>query len=207
MFISPDLPKDSNEYWVAADIWKSLMSLSTFIGKFDSAVLLFEFVSNAIAGPMRSEWRFIAARDAAMQVFHFSEAFDDIRRRLRTSPAFLAKADIGRLRGADKSFRKFFPGLDLIRHSIAHAGTHLNTRDKYQKHAVKGPKQFAGISLAEGTNVAVNSGLDGNVFTMTGGGDVLTCEISRRSADQMHDVLLLIAGAFQDSRIYGEPLK
>src|SRR5262245_13588954 len=65
-------------------------------------------------------WQFIAARDAAMTVYHFGIILHAIRSQLGRYPTLLAAVNTKKIKEAYTRFLHAFPRAELIRHCIAH---------------------------------------------------------------------------------------
>ena len=117
------LPEAERE--TARNISSALMSLMSYIESFRDALALFDFcdtLDKRAAG--NNAWKFLAARDGAMTIFHIGRAMAAVHEALdaRSCPALLAMIDIPALRLARRRLEGLFPDFEELRHSVAHAG-------------------------------------------------------------------------------------
>lgn len=82
-------------------------------------------------------WRFTAAHEGALLIFHFGKSLEAVRDQLSKSPAIAADRLI--IRRALKTYRGNFPNAEIIRHATAHAGELQNTPAKLRKSKAESP--------------------------------------------------------------------
>ena len=117
----------------------------------------------------RSNWRLIAAKDAALQAYHFRAAIKAIDQLLPTLPSIGAGLDRQRLKLARQLFDRSVPGWEFIRHAIAHEVDFMATPQEFEKHAAK---------LAVNENPSLVFGLVGRKFLAVAQDKENTIEIS-----------------------------
>ena len=134
-------------------IAQAVVALNSYLEEFHYALKLFdaidaEMAKLAPASALRSmpqaeqtawgdkmmtylRWKQIAARDAAMTIYHIGRAISAIRtKNLPLCPTLGALTDHAALREADRRFERAFPHYELIRHAIGHAAEIMATRQK-----------------------------------------------------------------------------
>ena len=129
----------------------ALSSLNSYVINFEAALALFDFCGAIRAasgvppqGPlsdriMLMSWRFLAARDGAMTIFHFGKTLQAIRRfGFSNCPTFKAKLDHAQLRIGEKLFRQWFPDFEKVRHSVAHSAELSRDSKSHMRNSVRG---------------------------------------------------------------------
>lgn len=177
-----------------------VLSASAILGhqldEFENCLSLFEHLQAHVkafnhTGPQddaelfrRSGWSMVAAKQAALSLWHFRKALDELREAVNADPAIRAVADTRRIKNAiETTFRSKFPDWDEMRFGVAHAA---EMQAEYDKHAAPGPVIFGGIE----TNLPIMAtALKGNTYVATIDGRERSCEVSRKTCD----ALVLIA--------------
>lgn len=114
--------------------------------------------SSAIA--VQFHWRFMAARDSALTVYHFGKTFEAIVDALACCPHLLAQVgDLPLNVLADR-----FPDYASVRHAVAHEAENL----KSGRHGIDGPHVGNGIRIAAGAqNIFISGALEGRTHIVT----------------------------------------
>jgi hypothetical protein len=104
-------------------------NLVVFYEAFQASIALFDLLEWAGQAPGATalpldfiRYRRIAARDAALNLYHFKYSLRAIKKNLPKSVALSARIDAVAIRNALKYFNSNFPNIDQVRHAVAHAG-------------------------------------------------------------------------------------
>ncbi len=181
---------EREEALVLSDV---LHRIRDYVTKFESAVSLFEFASmNARDNETIRQWGFIAARDGALMLFHFSKALQSLSGITRQIPSL--PADNAILKTASKEFKEQFPGANAIRDYVAHAAEMSSSAKKVKRASVHGPGDIGAfdgmltlVKAGSAAKVRLGDVLMGNNYVITNGGHEHSYEISR-------DSLMLLVG-------------
>jgi hypothetical protein len=121
---------------------------------------------------MQMRWRFIAARDGAMTIFHFGKTMEAIRSNgLRPCHTIRSMIQYQPLRTANKLFNNSFPHFEKLRHSIAHAAELSGKLKSINQHSVKG--------------FFMQNVLSGNIFSQTYEGKTFSYKLSQTSLQHL----------------------
>lgn len=82
-------------------------------------------------------WRLIAAREAAMAVYHFSCTLESIASGVHRCPSLKSRMKHRPFQMARKIFNKIFPHADSMRHAISHAAELAATVQSLKENAAK----------------------------------------------------------------------
>jgi hypothetical protein len=114
-------------------------------------------------------WRFIAARDAAMSVYHFSYVLELIRSAAKQSPSMTDVIDHKALKAERRAFLEIFPFAVRMRHAIAHHSDLFENERKSEQNSSKSGPNFVNCLM-------------GNKYKCTIDGIAVECDISSYSA-------------------------
>lgn len=156
------------------------LDLRRFADDFACSIALFALLERGGQGPSAGvlggpfiKYRIIAARDGALNIYHFACALESIRTNLALSKTALAAVDRVELREISRRFRQKFPKIDYVRHAIAHAGELSNHPAKLAKNAQKADHVGHGFSSSKGgvfiealKDQTFSVGLDGDIFSV-----------------------------------------
>jgi len=137
-----------------------------------------------------AEWCRMAARDAAMAVFHFAKTLDALKQSVGRSSTLSNAINHEKFRTARRRFRNDFKDFDAVRHAVAHAGEMRNNQKNRSRHAYRrGGK--VGLASVVGENIAVHEAenLSGRTFTNTYEGKVVSLDISMENLRKLDDIL------------------
>ena len=134
------------------------LNLGRFLDEFQRSVRLFELLergggppSVGVFGGEFVQFRMIAAKDGALNVYHFGCSLRALRAQLPTCPTLARQTDAKKLREATKSFQRDFPHIASVRHAIAHAGELYETPRSMRENEQKNDEVFdAGTSSSGG---------------------------------------------------------
>lgn len=138
-----------------------------------------------------TEWLFIAARDAAMQIHHIGEAMKLIKGTfLRECPTLRSRVDGRHFRRALKLFDSYFPNQKAIRDTVGHLGE----RDSREHMVTAADMQ----PLMTGTGrVSVTGALIDRTYTYTIGAKVMSFDVSAETLQKIDRVLGYFSKAFE----------
>lgn len=219
---TPHLPIASyppEQQRAAKTIQFAIYDLESYLENLLSAVTLFEFCHarrrRIEAGEQLgldyfleqlSQWRFIAARDGAMSIWHSWHSIEGVRRALPTCPALLAAVDTEKVRNACKLFRTSFPHFEAVRHAVAHTAELIKNEKSFALNSFSGSYLGAGITIEDGAkNVMLQNSLQGDEYTATFEGKIVTYRLNQDSVLKLAAVRNLFYEAFPFSAL--DPLK
>jgi hypothetical protein len=197
------LPEKERE--AAAHIEAACLQLATFANQFRAALHLFDFVTSVecqmvvIRNPQWrvEEWKFIAAREGAMSIYHFAKALEDIMACLNKSPTVLGLVRRPEIRKARKLLRKHFPKFETVRHAVAHAGELMREPGAYSRHVITGPVVIGDIYFG-GTFGLRDTFVSERKFVNTFEGAVQEYEISQATLHALTEIRMQFFAAFRD---------
>jgi hypothetical protein len=159
-------------------------------------------LSNAVAAvadfEMRSTWRQLAFRDAALSISHFSYILDGIVKGCYRCPTLLKSLDLTKLKTAQPLFEKAFPNAARMRNAIAHAGEILHSPATQAENKINYPGTFAvgGLSLTGATCPPTGTIMTGFKMFTTFKASVVTVELSPDKHNEMLQIIDAVYGAF-----------
>lgn len=175
-----------------------LGDLNSYVRDFGAALDLFDMcIARAMAlekgglpeHSLRKEkdktrrWKFMAARDGAMTVFHFGKTLQAINDQVFPCGPILSLINENALRQAAKQFGKDHPRFEAVRHSIAHLAEFKANAAIMQEHA-------------EG-HIFLQERLDGRKFQFTFEGKIVEYELDYATIQKLEEVKLLAFSAFE----------
>ena len=168
--------------------------LSGFLIDFEAAVDLFRMVAEqgteGLGARRYYGFKTIAARDAALNAYHFSCALNAIKSQLPLSSAHAGSVDRVKVRNARKQFKADFPNIDLVRHAVAHAGELHETPEKMALNQVRAANHPPGFMF-------VVSELEDSSFSLGISGRLVTIRLDDAAIQKLKFVRDLIEEAFQ----------
>ena len=179
-----------------------LAELAGYVEDFAAALELYEVSTKAVghlmvpfdgtedetrARNIKRRWRFIAAKDGAMTIYHFGETIDAVRGGLGNCKTLRAMVNTDKLKEADKHFDKAFPNYVKLRHSVAH-----------QAIVAKAP--YMAMSRSDGTGQTIITGtLIDRRFISVWNGHRVEYEISEPSLSELATIRGEIFDAFTEA--------
>ena len=129
MLISSGLPEDEGHATWTISIW--LIELHAYVDSFEAALYIYDDYSARIRRAYQNDKDpdipprtvFVAARDAAMTIYHLTTAMRQIKATLTYCPTLKEHVDHDMLKLAQKRLAALAPGIENLRHAISHAGT------------------------------------------------------------------------------------
>jgi hypothetical protein len=217
-FLSPSIRPDSLPKSERKSAWlieQAVDDLNNFVKEFRSALALFDFCTGQQQAieqrrkanasrpndPQFAEyfggWRFVAARDGAMSIYHFGKTLEGIRANLGSCPAVRPWVDSSALRLAAKRFDNYFPQFVAMRHAVAHAGELTRGEKNFDKHSFTGNYTGPGIEVVDSAHMSIRNSLFGRTYTATFDGQVATYEISGTTLSHLGDIKEEIVSVFR----------
>lgn len=169
----------------------NLMNLSIFLEGFRRSVELFDFLERQGA----PEYREIAAKEGALNIYHFGCALRAINTVLSTHNLFGGKIDLDLSRRAGAQFRTDFRNNKNVRHAIAHAGEILESPEKVAKHPVFGAG-FSGLVTSIVQNKTYSIAFEGKMFTIN---------LDMATVSKLEAVMLMTQAAFSNTSAPNAP--
>jgi hypothetical protein len=130
----------AEEIEVVRTLDSNLGSLERFVEEFEAALALFtEAGTITLTRPRErasryGHWRFIAARDASMTIYHFGKVRSTIPGLVTKVPAIDDKADKQLLGESGSLFETEFPDWAGVRKGIAHRGDFTKSPKRIDEH-------------------------------------------------------------------------
>jgi hypothetical protein len=160
------LPVEERE--AARHVKLLLDGLAVHVQHFAAAVALYDHLEELLAqGALRATslqaqregkarrrnmlgWGGIAARDAAMTLYHFETTLDAIVKGIRKCPTLFARVGEARLRTFQPAFVKNFPAATAMRNAVGHSSDWGRTPESMAFHAYKVPYSDDGLEITSG---------------------------------------------------------
>ncbi|TWA83701.1 hypothetical protein FBZ85_101450 [Azospirillum brasilense] len=158
-----------------------------------------EFYLEKVHGPLRatkipSSWSVIAAKDAAMTVYHAHYLISEICALLQACSDLRSIIDQSKLSEATEIFNNSFPKAKQIRNTVAHSAEIL--RDK-QKNGFRGKTGNGWLKKAKGSLVTIVNTLMGRDLHMTRKGELLSLPVTQQSLTQIRLSIEAMFDAFE----------
>ena len=183
-------------------IFANKATLFIFALNFQFSVQLFEFLergggppSVGVFGFPFTLYRMIAARDGALNIYHFKCSLDALKKQLPTSPTIAKYVDAIKVREALKQFNKYFPNTDNIRHAISHAGEMQPTPRRQKQNIQKKDESFHGG--ASGAGGLFMGAIYEKTYTVGIEGTVFSVSLDNESIRKLNHTISMIDEAFQ----------
>lgn len=142
----PSQVTPSAEIEAVKDLYANLAGVSCNVKAWAAALSLYEFTeSNPSNLPSKTvrDWRFLAANECVMQLYHLKERIKTIKGfKVRECPSLSGSIEHAKLRQASKILDDYFPQIDKLRDAVAHAAS-IDTNPK--KHAPDGGFALVGF--------------------------------------------------------------
>lgn len=194
-----ELPADEQK--IGAVIVQNLRGLEAYRRFFEDDLGLFDFAydhrhSEEPAAYARGvPWMFIAARDGAMQLYHFGMTLRAFAGLLSSAPTLAAMTDTKAVEQAKRVFEDHFKDFYEIRQGVAHVADHSVTPARRERHAVKKSDKYVtflaprlddgSIAETERASFFARNNLDGRTYWGTVEGRSVEYEITQLSLDKL----------------------
>jgi len=167
-------------------------NLTLFAQQFHTAVELFTFLERGgnpphvgVFGGIFIQYRMIAARDAALAVYHFGCTLDAIKKMVPQSVTASTAVDTADINRIITLFDVSFPHSKMIRNAIAHAGELYSSLPKVKNSMQRKDAEYhGGYSSSGGILLAA---IYERTYTLSKGGSVFSFTVD-------HGVTLTLAG-------------
>lgn len=194
-------PLSSNEEEICSCVSMNRANLQTFASGFIRAGRLFELLERgggpphlAVFGGEFVDFRAIAAKEGALNVYHFGCSLSALRGQVGRCPRTQGVVSASKLKDADKLFKKHFPNADTIRHAVAHAGEVWASPERAARHRLRKDHIWIGGFTGAGTHQF--SGLFNRTYALQWEGRVFEVEIDVSTGQKLLDVVFLVESAF-----------
>jgi hypothetical protein len=135
------------------------------------------------------EWRFIAARDGAMALYHFGKSIEALKRNLHECPTLERIVQRDDLRAATNLHRKHFPRFEAIRHAVGHEGQLTEDPAAFEENSFTGAYSLPGLTISEGApNTVLNGALSGRTYAVTIDRKILSYDVSSETLNNLNEV-------------------
>ena len=143
----PSVETPAPEVSTIKDLHACLYGVSANLDSWESSLDLYIFSKTEHPGVSRRtlrKWGFIAANECVMQLYQLRERMRLIQKhKIDACPSIRGFIDFSGIRATTRRLDKSFPGIEELRHAIAHAAEH-DTLPK--KHAEDGEFALFGLS-------------------------------------------------------------
>ena len=179
----------------------NLMLLANTVDAFKSALEIFTYANKEIASAgfttaaCNSGWRFVAARDGAMSLYHFGRSAEATKTLLKSCPTVIAEVDPIKLKLAVEPFNRSFPRWVKLRDGVAHAGEILKSVEEARTNILKEAYEDTGMSISPGGWSLGN--LSGEKYTVGWKGKMFSYPINSESLGILIDVAESICDVFR----------
>jgi hypothetical protein len=178
------------------------LNLVRFLDEFQKSVALFELLergggppSVGVFGGPFIHYRMIAARDGALNIFHFGCSLEAIKKQLPKCASMAQRSDAVKLRNAVKQFKNYFPHADNVRHAIAHAGELFSSPEKIKANEQKSDHQGIGFSSLAGGHLI--GAIYERTYSVSNHGLVFSVTLDNESIAKLVHIVSLVDDAFQ----------
>ena len=141
-------------------------------------------------------WPLVAARDAAMTIYHFGILVSAIQTRIGLCPTLMPYFDRAMMKTARRRFNQHFSRSTRLRHAISHAAETLENPQQFKRHYGRlAPLSFLFLS---------DSLLDRSYTTMLDG-ETLSIDITTTTLQRLKEIEQSVFAAFMPVEIaFGE---
>jgi hypothetical protein len=186
-----------NEKRAVGDAGSALHIIAMTAATWASALDLYKFASSKPAGIAEANartWRFIAAREGAMQLFHLADQLHDYASmHLRDCPTMAKFVDKQMLKNAIKLLEARFPNIEAMRDSVAHWGERVSRPRTHEA----GDFEIDGQIRATGEGrIFAGGSLIGDKYVVTARGIVLELEITDETLNKIVGIVSMFFDAF-----------
>lgn len=200
------LPKEEQD---AAFVLNGNFSiLTSSVSDFSAALQLFDLSTRKVeilsdpSDPHRSvyrAWRFMAARDGAMTIYHMMKVIDGIKALLRFAPTIRNRVDRIKMRTATRLLDSYFRDFNKIRNVVAHLSELSQTLEAFQKNAFSGSALQYSLNINNIKNFMIQNSLSDRKYIITINGEILSYEISGVTLSKIREAVVMFCAAFKDA--------
>jgi hypothetical protein len=147
-----------------------LLLLDIYVRQFQTALDLFTHAEALIRKDLSSHtrfqgWLFIAARDAALTIYHFGHVLQATRGRIRRCPTLKPFYRAQSMRLAHKLYEANFGHIERIRHAIGHTGEMISTPENLKRMQGGGQDRQPSLIISHLSNRKFQTTHDGELFS------------------------------------------
>lgn len=212
----PRLGAGIEDRTIAGQLWdieSDLGSLHRFTVDFFHAVSLFDTAEDAIRRKRQYPadrveardfesvligWKWIAARDAAMTIFHVAKTLEATRAKSGRCVFLRNTVDFPAFKRARKLFEAQFPNFDTIRHGVAHSAEITSTPKRRAENSYDGDYDSPLARIRDSTGTLLK-GLHARTFTNTYDGKIVSFDVSWENWKRLDDLVVAVFRAFDNS--------
>jgi hypothetical protein len=197
----PQLPESERE--AARHISEQIHHLGFYVTLFQQGLQLVQYASRlraqlldtAMSGDnwgandlrfQAANWKSIAARDAAMNIYHFQSILRSLRDQTKDSPWVRARVETKVLEEAYDAFKIMFPSWKEMRHVIGHTADMMFSPAEKKKHYPENGPVF--VSMYDG---------DGDRLTMTRGKQAVYVDMTPETLNGLTTIKEAVWRAFR----------
>jgi hypothetical protein len=122
----PSVATPESEVAAVKELYAQLMGLEYSVTAWEAGLLLYQTAKqppSSISKHVASRWRFVACNECVLELYHLRSRLEKIQSvQLRRCPSMRTWVDVAKLRAARKRLDEHFPGIEALRHAIAHKG-------------------------------------------------------------------------------------
>ncbi len=176
-------------------ITTNIANLDRFRDALESSCKLFKFLDGGQewkaepTGGMSIEYRTIAARDGALNVYHFSCSLAAIERAIALNQNASKRVDIEKIKQARQSFDRSFPQIGVVGDLIASAGCIFDSPDKIREHI---SKSYNRSLVTLGTNNLFTGFIYGSMFSVGDSTRSFSITMNRDSVGRLKHITELV---------------
>jgi hypothetical protein len=189
------------------------INLDRFLKDFQTSVELFALlepgggppsdgVPGRVPGGEFHNYQIIAARDGALNIYHFGCCLAAIKKQVPASPVHAGKVDAIKLRAARRQFRADFPNIDSVRHGIAHAAELYKSPADMKRNRLR----MSGFLLSPTESVFFPSRLAERTYSVGIDGTMFSVQLDQSSVAKLQHIRDLNDEAFRQPDVPAEPL-
>lgn len=199
----------AEEHDLAWIVQGSLSSLGSYVRKFEQALSLFEFAEHQHrlrlsdvspegikAMSALSGWKFVAARDGAMTIYHFMCAMESVKTCVYRSPTLKPWFNAKVSKQATKLFGVRFPKCEAMRHAIAHSAELYESPEKLEENAFSGDYKDKMFDLQGVKGVVIADTLSNRSYITTFKRQIISYDVSMDTLNALTEIRKLFCSAF-----------
>ena len=116
---------------------------------------------------------------------------------LKDCPSLKGLLETDWMRRARRAFSQKFPKAERVRHSIAHSGQTIESREDFDANAFSGQMDYPGIIKADGRGIMIQDSMAGRRYMATHAGEVVSYELSAETLDLLCEIAKEFYRAFE----------
>lgn len=178
------------------------MGISRFIENLCYSFELFELLErggnpqNGVFGGVYINYRIIAAKEAAMCLFHLHHTLEALASQIKLCPETAHTVDVLKIKEARKNFSNAFPNVENMRHAVAHAGELFKSPQAAKRHEQKIDYTAPNGSFSSKGNGVLLSMLEDRTYSVGWEGRVFEVRVTTETLQAVQRVAALVNDAF-----------